>query len=78
MSRSSKLIDEIEQYGKELFSYGVSEDIFNDKEGEPCYEVINAGEAVVYSYAGEKYEITTWNENSQVHDEGDKTLKVIK
>ncbi len=74
---SSKLIEEIEYRGKEIFSYGVNEHISNENEDEPLYEVVNAGEAVVYEYAGKQYEITTWNENSQVYDEGHKTIKIL-
>jgi hypothetical protein len=68
-------IEEVERFGKELFSYSVHEEISNDREDEPMYESVYAGDAVVYEYAGQQYEVITWNENSEIHEEGNKTIK---
>jgi hypothetical protein len=68
-------IEEVERFGKELFSYSVHEEISNDREDEPMYESVDAGDAVVYEFAGQHYEVITWNENSEIHEEGNKTIK---
>jgi len=74
MSKTQKLIEEIEKYGKVLFEYSVEET--NDEEDE-FFSKVWAGDCVVYEYALKKYEITTWNENSINYDEGEKTLKEL-
>ena len=72
------LIREIEKFGEELYGYSVNEDICNERDDEPIYESVWAGDAIVYDYAGSQYEIITWNENSKKHKEGDKTITQIK
>jgi hypothetical protein len=75
MKIDKKFIREIEIYGKDLFEYSINEDIVNEHyDDEPLYESVHAGDAVVYEYAGKRYEIITWNENSQKHKDGEKTI----
>jgi len=72
------LIEEIEKYGKELYEYSVEEYQHPlDGDTHTIYEKELAGVAIVYEYAGNQYEITTWNENSKEHEEGKKTIKVL-
>jgi hypothetical protein len=72
------LINEVEKYGKEMYSYPVHEDVFNTGEDEPFFESVYAGEAIVYQYAEKEYEIITYNENSEKYDEGTKRIKQLK
>jgi len=74
-SKQEIIIEEIEMYGQKLYEYMVEENQHPlDDEIPPIYEKEWAGTTVGYKHKDKRYEITTWNENSKVYDEGNKTL----
>ena len=75
--KKNDLIEEIERYGKVILEWSVYEDIVSDDEEEPMFEKVWAGDCIQYKYKSTYYEITTWNEHSHKHYEGEKTLKKI-
>ena len=58
------LIEEIEELGDLIDEYPVDESQTNS----------NAGDAKVYAYLGEEYEITTWNDRANRHDEDEQEI----
>jgi hypothetical protein len=77
-SKTEKLIKEVEENGKKLYEYMAQENQHElDDDIPSIYDIEWAGNTIAYEYNGNKYEITTWNENSKKHDDGHKTIKEI-
>ena len=59
------MISEIESDGEVIEEYPVDDGYIS-----------NAGDAVEYRYEGKHYEIITWNDRAEEHEDGEKTIRI--